>query len=91
MLNNTNNYVIQRQNYPGDADILANVIGTKDVFHVTSQISSQDSGIGLGTVRQTKEFMIHPDEIKRLALGEAILVNKQKFRVQKLQLRKGAV
>lgn len=91
VLNNTNNYIIQRQNYPQDADILSNVIGTKDTFQITSQVSTQDRGIGLGTIRPTKEFMIHPDEIKRLTLGQAVVVNKQQFRVQKVQLRKGII
>lgn len=91
VLNNTNNYIIQRQNYPGDADILANVIGTKDAFQITSQISSQDSGVGLGTARVTKEFMVHPDEIKRLTLGQAIVAQKQLFLVKKVQIRKGAI
>ena len=91
VLNNTNNYIIHRQNYPGDADILANVIGTQDAFQITSQVSTHDSGMGLGTARPTKEFMIHPDEIKRLKLGQAIIVNKQQFRVQKVQLRKGII
>ena len=34
---------------------------------------------------------IHPDKIKRLARGEAIVVNKQNFLVQNMFIRKGAL
>lgn len=90
-LNNTNNYIIQRQNNPDDAEILANIIGTKDGFQVTSQISANESGAEIGSVRESKEFIVHPDEIKRLGMGQAIYVNKQNFNVQRVQLRKGAI
>jgi conjugal transfer pilus assembly protein TraD len=91
ILNNTNNYIIQRQNNPNDAEVLSNLIGTESGFEVTSQLSANQGGTGLGSVKQTREFIIHPDEIKRLMLGQAILVNKQAFKVQKILLRKGAI
>jgi hypothetical protein len=55
---------------------------------VTAQLSTEKGGMGLGSVKQTREFIIHPDEIKRLRLGQAIFVNKQKFNAQKIWLRK---
>lgn len=91
ILNNTNNYIIQRQNNPNDAEVLANLIGTEPCFEVTSQLSVNQGGTGLGSVKQTREFIIHPDEIKRLMLGQAILVNKQAFKVQKILLRRGVI
>lgn len=91
ILNNTNNYIIQRQNNPNDAEVLSNLIGTESCFEVTSQLSVNQGGTGLGSVKQTREFIIHPDEIKRLMLGQAILVNKQAFKVQKILLRKGSI
>ncbi len=91
ILNNCNNYLIQRQNNPKDAEILANVIGTHDGFQITSQVSTVAGGTGLGSVHETKEFIVHPDEIKRLGRGQAIFVNKQDFRVQRVMLRKGNI
>lgn len=90
VLNNTNNYIIQRQNFPSDAEILANIIGTEDQFVVTSQIAAKGS-TGAGSIRETKQFIIHPDKIKRLNRGEAIVVNKQQFLVQEMLVRKGAI
>lgn len=91
ILNNTNNYIIQRQNNPNDAEVLSNLIGTEFAFEVTAQLSVEQGGTGLGSVKQTREFIVHPDEIKRLTLGQAIFVNKQAFRVQKVLLRNGAI
>ena len=91
VLNNTNNYLIQRQNYPEDAEVLASIIGTQEAFEVTSQLSGKQSSTLMGTVRQARGFIVHPDEIKRLALGEAIWVNKQRFQVQPIYLRKGEI
>jgi len=87
VLNNCNNYIIQRQNYPKDAEILANIIGTRDGYSFTSQYSRAAMTTGTGSVRKTKEFIVHPDDIKRLSLGEAIYVNKQTFNAQKMLFR----
>ncbi|MCH9769723.1 MAG: type IV secretion system DNA-binding domain-containing protein [Gammaproteobacteria bacterium] len=87
VLSNVNYFIIHRQNYPKDAETLANVIGTKSTFEVTSQITAQKGGnTGVGTVREIHEFMIHPDVIKRLEVGEAIMVDKQDFKVQRVAI-----
>ena len=87
VLNNCNNYIIQRQNYPKDAEILANIIGTRDGYSFTSEYSRASMTTGTGSMRKTKEFIVHPDDIKRLSLGEAIYVNKQTFNAQKMIFR----
>ncbi len=90
VLNNCNNYIIQRQNNPDDAEVLANIIGTNSGFQVTSQVSD-NGGTGTGSVRETREFIVHPDEIKRLGLGQAFVVNKQNFNVNSVELRRGKI
>lgn len=91
VLNNTNNYLIQRQNNPNDAEVLANVIGTAPAFQITSQIQAVSSQPAAGSVRESREFIVHPDTIKRLSLGQAIVVNKQHFQVTPIQVRKGQI
>ncbi len=91
MLGNCNNYIIQRQNYHQDAEQLANIIGTFDGFQITSQVDIHAGTSGVGSVRQSKEYIIHPDVIKRLCKGEGIIVNKQKFRVQRAKFRRSAI
>jgi len=34
------------------------------------------SPTGMGTVKEEKSFIVHPDEIKRLKRGEAFVVRK---------------
>ena len=91
VINNTNNYIIQRQNHPEDAEILASVIGTEEKLQVTSQVQVGQGGTGMGSVRRSREYLVHPDDLKRLKMGEAILVNKQDFKVQRLWVRQGAI
>ena len=90
VLNNCNNFLIQRQNNPEDAQILANIIGTENNFQITSQLSADDLP-PVGSIRSTKEFIVHPDEIKRLKLGETILVNKQEFEVTRMMGKVGEI
>ncbi len=76
-----------RQNNPKDAQTLAEIIGTQENYDVTSQIASDCGGTGVGSVRSIREYIIHPDEIKRLGLGEAVVVNKQRFQMHRVQIR----
>jgi len=69
---------------------LAGVIGTQKSADYTIQIE-QVGSTGLGTVRRTHEYMVHPDELKRLGMGEAIIVNKQKFAVNSAMIRQSAI
>ena len=88
-ISNCNNYIFMRQNTPEDAETIASIIGTEDKIGVTSQVSEGNSVVG--SVRQTKEFLIHPDDIKRLKMGEAIYLNKANFNVQRLKVRLNSI
>ncbi|MFN3233869.1 MAG: hypothetical protein ACE365_00440 [Gammaproteobacteria bacterium] len=57
----------------------------------SSQVSDDKPGSGVGSVREAKSFLIHPDEIKRLLRGEGIMLNKDKFCVQRVLLRQGEI
>lgn len=89
VINNCNNYLIQRQNNPEDSEILAKVVGTKDSIEYTSQISVKDGTTSQGSVRSVKGYLIHPDDIKRLGMGEGYYINKQQYQVEKLKFRQG--
>jgi type IV secretory pathway TraG/TraD family ATPase VirD4 len=85
-----NTYLVHRLNAPEDATLVAEAIGTKDDFSHTAQVDSLGS-TGMGTVRRTKSFMVHPDVIKRLPMGEAIFVNKLRDQVKRLKVRHGRI
>jgi len=85
-----NNYLIQRLNAPEDAVTVAELIGTKASFSHTAQIGEAGS-TGWGSVRRTRSFQVHPDQIKQLKRGEAVFVNKTKGTLNQLQVRYGAI
>lgn len=91
IVENCNTYIIQRQNSPAGAERMAAVIGTRPHEEVTYQIQADPllgtRTTGVGTVRQTREFVVHPDQIKQLQVGEAILVRKNPYRVQHVRIR----
>lgn len=75
IIQNTNTHIIQRQNDPTDAQELAKVVGTKDSLETTWQ--RNDEGLtGTGMVKSVKEFVFHPDMIKHLRRGEAVVSRK---------------
>ena len=45
----------------------------------------------MGSVRRTKSFVIHPDTIKQLPMGEAVFVNKTRGEVKRLKVRYGRI
>lgn len=88
ILGNTNIKIIHRQDVPSSAELLASLIGTEDDVLVTRQIN--EIGVtGLGSIREEKSFIVHPDDIKRLEVGEAFMIKKfPKFDVKWLKVRK---
>jgi len=79
IIENCNNYLILRQNSDINAEKFAAIIGTRNSMDITYQIKSEKgmtSDTGLGSMRNTREFLYHPDEIKNLKTGEAIFISK---------------
>jgi type IV secretory pathway TraG/TraD family ATPase VirD4 len=88
IIQNCNTLIIQRQNDAEDAEELAKVIGTEETWMMTHQID-KSGGTGLGSVRFVKEFIIHPDQIKRLEVGQAVIVRKiPAFQTHETTIRK---
>lgn len=79
MIANCNNYIIQRQNNPDDARMLVEMIGTKEQYQQT-WLDRQDG------IRRVRDYIVQPDEIKRLKLGEAVMVTKSDYKLYKLRL-----
>ena len=89
VLNCANTIICHRLNDQKSAESISSLIGTKDTFTVTAQISSHTTDSSMGTVRQNKEFIVHPDAIKQeLRTGEAFFVTKvDKFRKDKILVK----
>jgi TraM recognition site of TraD and TraG/Bacterial protein of unknown function (DUF853) len=76
VLSNIEYAICHRQGDPDSAERLAQVAGTDPTWATTRRVS----GIGLshageGTQTREREFMINPDEFKRLQTGEAVVID----------------
>jgi conjugal transfer pilus assembly protein TraD len=78
ILGNTAFKLILRQDVPESADLVAQIAGTERVWEETHQIGGtifRGFPAG-GTRREGEQFIVHPNEIKSLPTGEAVLISK---------------
>lgn len=90
VVGNCNNFILHRQNSPEDAEIMASIIGTRNSTQYTVQVKENEP-TDMGTLKQVKEFIVHPDDIKRLGTGEAFFYSKAREGVHKLKVRKSEI
>ena len=72
LIGNTNCRFFFRVDLPDDAEKCAAIIGTKRVTKTTSQIKD-GATTGMGSIRESQEFIAHPDQIKNLKVGECVV------------------
>jgi hypothetical protein len=71
--------IVHRQDVPDSARTIAQMAGTEEVWEETRQIGGRLLGgydTGRGTRRLTDKFIVHPNEIKTLRTGEAVVISK---------------
>jgi type IV secretory pathway TraG/TraD family ATPase VirD4 len=71
--------IVHRQDVPASAQVIAQMAGTEEVWEDTRQIGGRLLGgydTGRGTRRLTEKFIVHPNEIKTLRTGEAVVISK---------------
>lgn len=77
ILNCANTIICHRLNDQDSAKSISEWIGTKDAFNVTAQYDPAQQGMGLGSIREDKTFIVHPEAIKQgLRTGDAYCVSK---------------
>jgi conjugal transfer pilus assembly protein TraD len=90
VLGNTAVKLAHRQEVPASAQMIAQLVGTEKVWEETHQIGGPvlTAGPGgRGTRRQTEQFIVHPNQIKALGTGDAVLISKLRAqRAQTLQV-----
>ena len=76
ILGNVEVLVALRQNVPRSAELVAEIAGTRGAWITTQQTSGHAAGLhtGVGSRVRGREFIIHPDQIKRLDVGEAAVI-----------------
>ena len=70
--------IVHRQDVPASAETIAQMAGTERFWEETRQIRGLFSGAGgsRGTRRPTERYVVHPNVIKRLEVGEAVILTK---------------
>ncbi len=90
VLGNTNVKLIHRQDVPESAERLAGVAGTRAAFQETLQTDRAPFAVvagrrvggrsgrntGLGTIREVEQYVVHPNVLKQLEQGTAVLIRK---------------
>ena len=79
VLGNTAVKIAHRQDVPASAQTIAQMAGTETVWEETRQVGRGLLGrydTGRGTRRPSEQFIVHPNAIKSLATGEAVLITK---------------
>ncbi len=86
LLDSANVKIIFRQTDPDGVNTLASVIGTRADTKRTRQIRA-GRATDMGSEREVEEFVVHPNEFKRLRRGEAVVVvGMPKRRVERVTI-----
>jgi len=87
IIENCNNYIALRQNSSVNAEHWASIFGTRATMQATYQIKEGES-TELGSLRKTREFIYHPDDIKLLKSGVAIYLSRDRMEHTKVNINK---
>jgi type IV secretory pathway TraG/TraD family ATPase VirD4 len=71
--------ITHRQEVPESAHTIAQIAGTETIWEVTRQLGGYllgGSGASRGTRRRVEQFIVHPNEIKGLRTGQAVVISK---------------
>lgn len=85
ILDNANMLITHRINSDTSAETVAGYFGTKSSSQITTKVSEVNSDFE-GSIRKTREFIVHPDEIKTLQQGEIFLSIKDRKIVEKVKV-----
>ena len=84
---NTNVCIVMSQGEPKSAELLAEYIGKQKTLN-TMQKMVDDKLVDSGSAREALDYIIQPDELRRLSIGQAILrVGKPKERICWVQIK----
>lgn len=77
VLTNVEFAVIHRESDPDSAERLARLAGTRQTWITTRRVTGLPgmTSMGEGTRTPEREFWVGPDEMKRLGVGEAVVIN----------------
>lgn len=73
-----NTYLVLPINFSEDVELMAQTLGTRPTFEITTQLNINETqgATGLGTSKFVDEFIVHPQKIRDLKTGEAYIYKK---------------
>jgi conjugal transfer pilus assembly protein TraD len=74
VLGNTATVIAHRQRVPASAELISEIAGTTGTWTHTRRIDGTHQPTDSGTRTRTREFHIHPDELKALPQGTAVVI-----------------
>ncbi|MBC7643777.1 MAG: TraM recognition domain-containing protein [Thermoleophilia bacterium] len=80
VISNVATTIAHRQNVPSSAELVAALAGTRAATKYTHQTEDGWLGAnqtGMDFMREVQEYIIHPDKIKRLRVGETVVIRKE--------------
>ncbi len=76
IMTNIDNFLFGHTNEPDNAEKMSLYIGTSETTNLTRQMEFE-SETGLGSVRDVREYLAHPDIFKKLRIGQYVTLSKQ--------------
>ena len=86
LLANANVSISHRVNSSKTADEMAKYFSTKDSYQITRRVSEENDSLE-GSFRKTKEFIVHPESLKKLEVGETYISVKSKNEIEKVKIK----
>src|SRR5205807_3540888 len=82
VMGNLDVLIAHRQNMPDSAELIAGIAGTRGAWITTQQTHAPAAGLltGMGSRSRGREYVIHPDTIKSLDVGEIVVIEPRRRR-----------
>ncbi|MEQ1875508.1 MAG: TraM recognition domain-containing protein [Bdellovibrionia bacterium] len=90
IIDNTNIKLIFRLDSPDTSDFFSRMVGTRKTSKTTVRV--QDGALsgrvstGQGSVRESEEFIISPNDLRTLKRGQCVFISKIPYQVNKVKL-----
>jgi len=75
IIGSVNTFIVHSLNNSDDAERTASIFGTRRTSELTHQVG-EAGATGAGSLRSTRKYFVHPDDIKSLDVGEAYVYSK---------------
>jgi hypothetical protein len=85
IIGNTNLRLVFRQDTPDDAEEWAKVVGTEHSVKSTYR-TSNGSKTGESSNRDVEQYVVHPNVIKKLRIGECVAIMKSPYVFRKIRV-----